>query len=132
MTVRRIITSFIDCKTECGRSDFHRSMITLLIECGGVFYQSAPYPPPICEKPHSMIEENGDLYASINFSQELLNADSEEASVQRGFLGMYANAACRKSFSVDSRGWRDDAEGFDHDIQQLADGRVVFMRFLRD
>ena len=105
-------------------------MITLLIESGAVFYKNAPYPPPLSDNPYLPIKDNGDLYVAIDFSQQLLNTDSQEASVRRGFLSMYANAACPKSFSIDSSGWRDDAEGFEQNIQRLGEGRVEFMRFL--
>lgn len=130
MTVRRIISSFIDCTSECGQSEFHRWMITLLIERGAVFYQNAPYPPPLNDDPYFPIKENGDLYVTIDFSHHLLNADSEEATVRRGFLASYGNAAIRKSFYIDSLGWRDETENFGRNIQQLAEGRVAFMRFL--
>lgn len=130
MAVRRVECAFIDCSIGCEQSDFHRTLITLLLECEAVFFQNAPFPPSLSSDPMAFVEDNGDIYGAINFSHQLLNSDSQDTSIQRGFLGRYSNAAFRNSFSVDAFGWRDDSPGFAENIQRLAEGRVAFMCYL--
>ncbi len=130
MTVRAIKAAFYHCSVEAGRETYHHTMLQFLRQQNAKFYHSAPYPPPEIESPESRIEPDGRLIGSIHFTHPLLDTYNKNADVQRGFLTRYGDGVCSNSFRISSLGWRDDSEGFEANIQQLATGRVEFLKLV--
>ncbi|WP_372724159.1 hypothetical protein [Novipirellula sp.] len=130
MTVRRVDAWFFSCDFEGGVNFFHHKMIQFLYELGAEFYKSAPFPPPIMLDPESKIKPDGRLIGSIRSTHPLLNTAIESDEVKKGFLALYGDGICDKSFRISASGWRDDREGFETIIQQLATGRVEFLKLI--
>ena len=129
-TVRGIECAFFQCLDGVGQEGFHAEMIQFLLANGATFYKAAPFPPPVEENPNSNLKPEGRLNVSIAMSHAVLHAEDPTKESQAGFLARYGNKAVRNSFRVSCTGWRDDADQFEKNIQQLAVSRVAFMKFL--
>ncbi len=109
---------------------FHRNMVQFLREIGARFFKTAPFPPPEEKDPESSIKRNGRLIGSIVCTHPLLGTAIKSDAVKDGFLALYGNGICDKSFRISAEGLRDDGEGFETNIQHLATGRVEFLKLI--
>jgi hypothetical protein len=111
--------------------DFHRHMIERLESMGAVFYEVAPFPPPIDKNPRSRIKDDGTFAGSIHFTHSIIDTRSSDGRIKSGFLGAYRLIGFNSSFGISSIGFNSDfVPEYEFELQQLADGRVAFLKEL--